>query len=239
MKYQDLIESVRTDARLDSNEQARGTVSAVLTTVAHGIPPEDRTRLAEALPGSLESTAEVPGPRQPRDGAEVVTEIGRRLGVAAERARYLAQAVFGALRANDPELADRIHGALDADVREVLTPSGEASRRAESERGEVPTELSDAEVEQALRRLTGWTGDHTAISRTVQLPADRLEPLVNQVQRVAGERNDKAAVSRDSTDTVTFTLRTGRPGVVTEPDVELAEQIDRVVFEVGSGGHPG
>ncbi|WP_007025865.1 DUF2267 domain-containing protein [Saccharomonospora iraqiensis] len=239
MKYQDLIESVRTDARLDSNDHARETVSAVLTTVAHGIPPEDRTRLAEALPGSLESAAEVPGPREPRDGAGVVTEIGRRLDVEAERARYLAQAVFGALRANDPELADRLHGDLDADVREVLTPSGEASRRAESERGEVPTELSDAEVDQALRRLTGWTGDHTAISRTVQLPADRLEPLVNQVQRVAGERNDKAAVSRDSTDTVTFTLRTGRPGVVTEPDIELAEQIDRVVFEVGSGGQPG
>jgi pterin-4a-carbinolamine dehydratase len=101
----------------------------------------------------------------------------------------------------------------------------------------VPTELSDADIERALRRLTEWNGDHTAISRTVQLPPDRHQPLVERIQREAREYNDHATVHRDG-DTITVTLSTGRDGVVTRPDLDLAERIDDVVAEVGSGGRP-
>jgi pterin-4a-carbinolamine dehydratase len=34
-------------------------------------------------------------------------------------------------------------------------------------------------------------------------------------------------------------LRTGRAGVVTEPDLRLARRIDQVVTDIASGGRPG
>ncbi|WP_019816287.1 DUF2267 domain-containing protein [Saccharomonospora saliphila] len=237
MKYQDLIEWVRRDAELGGTREARETVAAVLATLAHCLSPADRDRVAESLPGSLENAAEVPGPPEIRDGAGLVVEAGHRLGVGAERARYLTQAVIRALRAGDPALVDHLRSTLASDVLAVLEPTGEPPGRAESVRREVPTELSDTDVASVLRRLPEWEGDRTGISRTVRLPADRHDPLVNQVQRVAAEFNDHARVSR-SGDAVTFTVSTGS-GVVTEPDVRLAERIDQVVTDVGSGGRPG
>lgn len=238
MKYQDLVESVRDHAGLDSAEQAREAVSAVLSTLAHGLRPAERHQLAEQLPGAFDSAVEVPGPPEIRHGSGVVLEIAQRLTVSPERARYLGQAVIRALRTGDPETVDTLKSTLSSDALDVLASAGQAPQQAASVRPEVPTELSDRDVDQALRQLTGWRGDRHGISRTVQLPPDRLTPLVNQVQRVARAFNDHAQVERDG-DTITFTLRTGRPGVVTEPDVRLAEQIDRVVAEIGSGGRPG
>ncbi|GLY67857.1 DUF2267 domain-containing protein [Amycolatopsis taiwanensis] len=237
MKYQDLVESVRDQAGLDSTGEAREAVQAVLATLAHCLPPEDRRRVAERLPGLLEPAAEVPGPPEIRDGTGLLIQIGHRLQTTPERARYLSQAVLNALRAGDAELVDHLHSRLSSDIFDVLTPAGEPPRRAASVRAEVPTELSDAEIDQALRHLTGWTGDHTGISRTIQLPPDRLTPLTNRVQREARELNDHAHIEREA-DTVTVTLNTGQPGVVTEPDLELAERIDRAVAEIGSGGRP-
>ena len=72
----------------------------------------------------------------------------------------------------------------------------------------------------------------------MQLPAERITPLVERVQREARTMNDHAHVER-ADDGVTFRLYTGREGVVTEPDLWLAERIDEAVAAVGSGGRPG
>lgn len=238
MKYQDLVESVRDQAGLDSSEQARSAVSAVLATLAHSLPPQARERMARILPGWFDPAAEVPGSQEVRDGTGMLIEIGRRLETTPERARYLGQAVLDCLRSGAPDLVEYLREQLSSDVLDVLAEVGEPPRQAASAQPGVPTELSDAEIEQGLRRLTGWRGDHTGISRTVRLPADRFEPLVNRVRREARDFNDHAHVERAG-DTLTFTLRTGRPAVVTEPDLRLAERIDRAVAEVSSGGHPG
>lgn len=235
MRYQELVESVRDRAGMDSTEQARDSLSAVLSTLGHCLPPEQRSRLAERLPGSLEPAADVPGPPEIRDGSGLVVEIGQRLDVPPERARYLAQAVVGSLREGDPELIAGLREHLSSDILDVLLPAGDSPERSESARSEVPTELSDDEIAQSLRRLPSWTGDRTAISRTVSLPTDRHEPLINRVQREARDFNDHAHIQRQG-DEVTFTLNTGRPPAVTRPDIELAERIDHAVAEVGSGG---
>ena len=44
--------------------------------------------------------------------------------------------------------------------------------------------------------VTGWAGDRHGIERTVQLPADRITPLVERVQREAPAMNDHAHVER-------------------------------------------
>jgi pterin-4a-carbinolamine dehydratase len=135
-------------------------------------------------------------------------------------------------------VAEELHGRLPRDVTDMLSPAGEPPRRAASTRPEVPTELSDEEIARRLRTLTGWTGDHTGISRSVRLPVDRVTPLVDRVQREARTMNDHAHVERHP-DGVTFHLRTGPDGVVTEPDLSLAARIDEAVADIGSGGRPG
>ncbi|WP_298177546.1 DUF2267 domain-containing protein [Saccharomonospora sp.] len=238
MKYQNLVESVQDRTLLDNSENAREAVEAVLTTLAHCVTPDARTQLAEHLPGSLEQTMEVPGETEIRDSNALLIEIAHRLDSTPEHARYVGQAVIDSLRTEDPGLVDELRGELHSDLLAVLEPAGEPPHRARSVDPGVPTELSDADVEQALRRLPEWTGDHSGIRRTVVLPQDRHIPLVNGVQTEARKTNDHVRVDQDG-DSVTFTLNTGREGVVTEPDLELAERIDRVVAEVGSGGRPG
>ncbi|GAB3004472.1 4a-hydroxytetrahydrobiopterin dehydratase [Amycolatopsis acidiphila] len=238
MKYQDLVESVRDTAALTDAEQARASVAAVLATVARCLPSADRHLLAEHLPGSLVPAAAIPGPPEVRDGTRLVAEIGRRLHTSPERARYRAQAVLAALRDGEPRLVDLLCARLNSDVLDTLMPPADPPWMVTSVLPGMPVPLSDEEVRRALCRLTGWTGDRSAISRTVALPADRHTPLVNRVQREARELNDHAHVEREDA-TVTFTLTTGRPGKVTDRDVRLAVRIDEAVAEVGSGGRPG
>ncbi|MCP2164788.1 DUF2267 domain-containing protein [Goodfellowiella coeruleoviolacea] len=238
MRYQHLVETVRGRAALDSTARARAATSVVLTTLAHCLAPADRHRVAERLPGLLAPAVEVPGQRERRHGEDLLVEIGQRLHTTPERARYLGQAVLGVLREEQPDLVDQLRDQLSTDLLDVLAPAGQPAWLAESTRPDVPTRLSDADVAAALRRLTGWTGDRSAISRTVSLPDDRLTPLVNRVQRVAArEFNDHAHVERGR-GWVRFTLSTQR-GAVTAPDVALAARIDQVVSGFGSGGRPG
>jgi uncharacterized protein (DUF2267 family)/pterin-4a-carbinolamine dehydratase len=234
IKYQTLVEGVRGRAALDGGERARSVVEAVLTTLAHGLPREARQRLAGALPGSVEPAAEVSGTSPPRTGQAFVTQVGEVLGEPPERARYLALAVLTELREEDPDLVESIRSDLPPDTVEVLEETGEPAHVATTVTPERPTRLSAEELDAALRRLPDWTGDETGIARTVNLPDDRITPLVDRVQREAARMNDRAHVDRGH-GTVTFRLSTGRRGV-TEPDLALARQIDAAVTDIGSGG---
>lgn len=239
ISHQNLVTTVRDRADLDSTDSARTAIAAVISSLAHCLPADTRRQLADQLPGPLAEDALVPGQAETRSGTELITEIADRLDAPPERARYLAQAVLAGLSEADPRLMDDLSGQLSSDVLDVLAPAGEPPRRAASATPDVPTELSDEQVTSRLRGLTGWAGDHSGISRTVQLPADRLTPLVDRIQHQARQMNDHVHVERHP-DGATFTLRTGRrPGRVTEPDLWLAERIDQAVFEIGSGGRPG
>lgn len=237
IKYQDLVGPIRERAALESTEQARETAEAVLRTLAHCLTPSGRHELADDLPGILDDAVLVPGQTELRDGGDLIIEIAQRLGTTPERARYLAKAVSGAIGDTEPDVLERLRRQLGSNLLDA-DADGDPPGRAASVRADVPTELSDDDVRQALRRLPEWTGDRSGISRTVSLPADRITPLVERVQREARQLNDHAHTERTSYG-VTFTLRTGRPGVVTEPDLDLAERIDGAVRDIGSGGRPG
>lgn len=232
--YESLVEGVRNRARLDSGQEARPVVEAVLSTLAHGLPRDARQRLAEALPSRVRPAVDVSGTSPPRTGHAFVDQVGELLGEPPERARYLAMAVLGELRAEDSDLTEALREHMPQDTVEVLQSAGEPADIATTVTAERPTRLSAARVHAELRRLPGWTGNETGISRTVNLPDDRITPLIDRVQREARRLNDRAHVDRGP-GTVTFLLRTG-PASVTEPDFVLAERIDAAIAEIGSGG---
>lgn len=238
VQHEKWLTAVEDVAELDDAAEARAVLGAVVAALARCLPDAGREWLADRLPSPEAGPARDPGPANLKSGTDVEAAVARRLRTTPERARYLTQAVLTALTRTEPGLAEELRGRLPRGVVEVLAPAGESPRDAASHRPEVPTRLSDEEVARGLRHLTGWSGDRHGIERTVQLPDDRIAPLVERVQREARAMNDHAHVER-ADGGVTFRLRTGREGIVTEPDLRLAERIDEAVAAVGSGGRPG
>lgn len=91
--------------------------------------------------------------------------------------------------------------------------------------------LDAAEVRDALANLTGWSGDPTAISRTVELPSF-LEAIsaVDRVAVVAEELGHHPDIDIRFR-TLTFRCRTHSAGGVTERDLLLARRIDEILRE--------
>ncbi|MQA79043.1 MAG: 4a-hydroxytetrahydrobiopterin dehydratase [Streptosporangiales bacterium] len=95
--------------------------------------------------------------------------------------------------------------------------------------------LDDAAVRTALSDLTGWTGDTTAVKRTVK--ASDFPTAIRIVDDVA----TIAEASKHHPDidirwrTLHFTLSTHSAGGVTRKDVDLAEHIDEIVARHAGG----
>ncbi|WP_280276654.1 DUF2267 domain-containing protein [Nocardia wallacei] len=237
MKYQDLIESVRDNAHLADSQRARTAVSGVLTTVAGRLSPQARDRYARLLPNALEDTMTGAPQQYTGDGTALLTEVGYLLGVSQERARYITQAVIHALRDLEPDAVD-LTEHLDPDTAATLAPAGESPDRATARvRTAEHTPLAADEIDRALTDLPEWRGDTSEIRRTVELPADRHDLVIDHVHRAARDHDTHTDIRRDAT-TLTFRLSTGHPPAVTERDLRLAARIDDIVATVGSGGHP-
>ena len=93
----------------------------------------------------------------------------------------------------------------------------------------MPDLLAADTVAARLSELDGWSGDTTAIHRTVDLPS--FPAAISVVDRVA-----EAAEERDHHPdidirwrTLTFTCATHSAGGVTENDLDLADRIDQIV----------
>jgi 4a-hydroxytetrahydrobiopterin dehydratase len=92
-------------------------------------------------------------------------------------------------------------------------------------------DLLDADTVAArLSELDGWSGDPSAIRRTVELPS--FPAAISVVDRVA-----EAAEERDHHPdidirwrTLTFTCSTHSAGGVTQHDLDLASRIDQIVL---------
>ena len=235
--YQELVESVRDRAALDSAEDARSALAAVLATVAQAVDEPHRQRLADTLPAQLRTHAEPAGPVVRMGAGELVDAVARREQTTAERARYHTQAVLSALVDAVPDAADVIKAAVPDGADDLLSPLGQgpAPRGSAVPTTASPRMLDDDEVSRELSRLTGWTGERHRLRRTVALPADRIRPLLDQVDRAQRDLDHHATVEHDA-DGVTFTVWTHTLGVVTDLDVALAARIDDAVRRVGSTG---
>lgn len=93
--------------------------------------------------------------------------------------------------------------------------------------------LTAAEVEAALNDLDGWSGDTTAIRRTVTcgtfLAAVRLVVAVADIAEELDHHPDIDVRYRD----VTFACSTHTAGGVTAYDITLARRIDAAVTLAG------
>jgi len=93
--------------------------------------------------------------------------------------------------------------------------------------------LTPDEIECALRELDGWTGDATALRRTVTCATFRdAIKVVNAVADVAEEADHHPDIDVRYLD-VTFACSTHVAGAVTAYDVDLARRIDAAVTLLG------
>jgi 4a-hydroxytetrahydrobiopterin dehydratase len=93
----------------------------------------------------------------------------------------------------------------------------------------MATLLNNEQVQAALDELTGWQRDGDAIVRTADLPSfPAAIETVREVAEIAEARNHHPDIDIRWR-TVTFRCSTHSKGGITDLDIELAKQIDRVL----------
>ncbi|MEJ2860930.1 dimethylsulfonioproprionate lyase family protein [Actinomycetospora flava] len=235
MRHQEFLAGVATRGGFASTDDARRAADAVLATVAAHLPADDRDALAAALPKLLEQES---GVDRQNDGGEptetgLVDEVARRTGWPAERARYALTAVTGQLRAEDGDLGDRITRVLPPSLlgSGPTLPPDAASEGAQGR----PQPVDADELDRTLQgELTEWSGDRSGIERTVALPSEHLDLLLERLRAVESETGRRLRILDRTPTTLTVRARTERQEVVTVDDLDLAARFDDLVATVGS-----
>ncbi|WP_026204737.1 DUF2267 domain-containing protein [Actinomycetospora chiangmaiensis] len=235
MRHQEFLGGVALRAGLERTDDAREGATAALAALADHLPTDDRGALADALPTLLAREAGLDGGPPPATTGSPVETVARRTGWPPERARYVLVAVVEELAAEDTDLRDRLRRALPYDLRPTGGPALPPDAPAAGAEGR-PQPVDEDTVARALRRLTDWEGDVTGIVRTIVLPAERLDLVLDRVHGVEREVGQRARVLERTPTSLTLRARTESLAVVTEVDLALAARIDDVVASVGSGG---
>ncbi|MEU1889584.1 DUF2267 domain-containing protein [Streptomyces pristinaespiralis] len=235
--HERLTGEVSRRAHLAGVDEATRVIRVVVGTLAHRLEMPQRRRLREALPGPERDAAYATVPAAGDAATDLLAEAGRHLDAPPERALFLAQTVLGGIAEADPELGRELRDHLPDDYAALFSPP-----RVDPERmhpaTDAPAPLTTEELAAELARRPQWRVDGGRLTRTVSLPKDRLPPLLGAVERAARDLRHQADVHEED-DGVTFTLCTRSVDAVTGLDLELADRVDAVVGEVGSGGHPG
>ena len=237
MRHQEFLSGVATRAG-EQTDDARLGATAALAALSEHLPTDDRDALARALPTLLEQESGLDrttaGDGRATD-ASVVDGIARRTGWAPQRARSVLDAVVDQLTAEEPELGRRVALVLPDDV----DPDGgpplppDAASGASQDRSRP---LGEEGVDRALSRLVDWSGDVTGIQRTIALPTERIDLVLDRIHGVERELSHRVRIVERTPTSLTVRARTESLQVVTELDVALAERIDDAVATVGSGG---
>jgi uncharacterized protein (DUF2267 family)/pterin-4a-carbinolamine dehydratase len=206
---------------------------SVFAALSAQLSPEDRNELAQALPSSLADIVRSTIRTERRDPLELVHDVATgSVNTTPERARYGIQAVLSALDALASDTGKRLRADLPPDYADLFVAPGDGPPPdlAASAAENVPTELSDADIGRALRRLPGWGGDRSALSRTVSLPPGIDRPMLARIHAAEQEMQHHAVIETSGRDT-TFRVWTHSIGCVTELDVALAGRIQQVIEE--------
>lgn len=92
--------------------------------------------------------------------------------------------------------------------------------------------LDRADIDIALASLPGWSYDGEALVKSVGVPADSRDALVEAVAAVSDALDHHPDTSPDDQG-LRFRLWTHSDGGVTSKDVELAARIDQVLSGAG------
>ena len=94
----------------------------------------------------------------------------------------------------------------------------------------MPTLLDDAQLEESLRTLSGWSGDRSSIQRTIHLDSiTEMDAFLENLELIAREMNHDPDTSISDGD-LTITMSTHSAGGVTELDIEYARRVDALVI---------
>jgi len=234
MRHQEFLAGVATRGGFAETDDARRAADAVLATLAEHLPGDDRDALAEALPNLLEQESGVDragGGGTPTE-AGLVDEVARRSGWEPERARYALTAVIGQLTAEDPDLGERIGRILPGELRATgpTVPPDAASAGAQGR----PQPVDPDELERVLQRLTDWSGDVHGIERTVRLPSEHLDLVLERLRAAESELGARLRILERTPTSLTVRARTESTEAVAALDLDLAERFDDIVATVGS-----
>lgn len=240
MRHQEFLAGVATRAGL-SNDEARTAADAALAVLAEHLPADDRSALAAALPTLLEQEALESGGSGGNGGsgagggADLVADVAGRTGWARERADYAFTAVVGQLAAEDADLGARIRDALPVAVGESATATLPPDAASEGQQGR-PQPVDEEELGRALSGLQGWAGDTRGIERTIGLPSERLDLVLDRIHRAQRAAGHRVHIVERTPTSLTLRARTESLQAVTTSDLDLARRVDEAVTDVGSGG---
>jgi len=228
--YRDLVSDVERRTGVDF-QQARAGAEATVVALARALRQQDRERLLAVVPNELTQghSVEAEDARGDLDG--FLAEVARISRRTPEQARYQAEATLAALADQDAQLL----GSLDvpADLRRLLG-TGEADGRPIGPQGHT-RQLTGPELDAALAELPQWSGTEQELSRTIQLPRENLQRVLERLKLMSVQRARGPQIARPAPDTAVLTVRTGRVGAVTSLDVELAHRIDAEIEAAGAG----
>jgi pterin-4a-carbinolamine dehydratase/uncharacterized protein (DUF2267 family) len=231
LEHREFILEVAERSAVDDHEQAKRAAESVLVGVARRLDDAGRDRLASILPSALaklvkESTV----PPETADLPAFLATVASAADMIPERARYVAMATLSVIGDDDADTASFLRAELPDDFDELFQAPGMGPppERAASAAMPGPTELTPEEVQRALARLPGWTGDDKRLRRTVRLPPGEDAEIREQIANVEREMNHHSVVE-EGPDGTTFVLWTHHRGVVTDLDVELARRISEII----------
>ncbi|MCZ7422401.1 DUF2267 domain-containing protein [Verrucosispora sp. WMMA2121] len=228
--YRELVEDVVRRAGVDFRTAKVGVESTVLV-LAWALEAGERRRLLEAVPASLHDVVPVDGIERRQDLAGFLSEVGRISGRPPEQARYQAEATLAALAAHDGDLIESLH--VPDELRQLLEPP-EVGGGVVGPVSALPP-LSAAELRAALTDLPYWSGDGTALSRTLELPPGNLDRVLDRLDQLRQQTGRGPRIGRADPTTAVLTVASANAGAVTAMDIDLAHTVDDAIDEAGAG----
>ncbi|MGN9778468.1 DUF2267 domain-containing protein [Micromonospora sp. H33] len=228
--YQDLVDEVGRRAGVDFSTAKVG-VEATVLALAFALGEAERTRLLTALPTKLHDVTPVDGVESHSDLPGFLAEVGRLSGRTPEQARYQAEATLSALADRDRDLVESLH--VPDGLRDLLSPPETGGGLVGTTTSTPP--LTEAELREALADLPYWSGDGNALSRTVALPADNLDRVLDRLDQLREETGRGPKIGRSGATTAVVSVRSRQARAVTAQDVDLAHAVDDAIDEVAAG----
>lgn len=234
--YQELMEHVVREGNTVDNDEARRALEAVTGALARHTTPDTRKRLREEFPAALRGhiPAQPGAPALETTGA-LSKEVAQEVDCPEEKGVRLVGAVLAGIRQSAPGIADDLASQLPDELAQWAHDPEGAHGRSDTGVSGTPSRLDRSTLERAMERLPAWQGDTGGLTREVELPIDRVTPLLNQAEKAA-RRLGHSFEHRTTDSGLTFTVRTESIGAVTTRDIEMAEGIDAAVAAIGSGG---
>ncbi|PWR08427.1 hypothetical protein DKT69_32930 [Micromonospora sicca] len=233
--YRALVDDVCRRAGVDFTTAKVGAEATVLA-LAWALDEAARERLLEAVPMKLHDVVPVDGIERHQDLAGFLAEVARISGRTPEQARYQAEATLAALADADSDLVESLR--VPDGLRELLAPPPEPGGRLVGPTS-ATAPLNEQELRDALSGLRYWSSDRQSLVRTIELPPDNLDRVLDRLDQLRTEVGRAPQIGRPDPDSAVLTVRTQRVDGVTGLDVDLAHRVDDAIEEVGAGMNAG